>query len=111
MTKFHADDYVQFLKMITPQNMHDNIKQLQRFNVGEVRVSVCDVLARDGTGKEGGCEGQGTNLSACPPESDPCFCVHLYRTVLCSMGCTISVSSLLAGPLVALSSSTCRRRT
>ncbi len=30
MTKFHADDYVQFLKMITPQNMHDNIKQLQR---------------------------------------------------------------------------------
>ena len=35
MTKFHADDYVQFLKMITPQNMHDNIKQLQRFNVGE----------------------------------------------------------------------------
>lgn len=35
MTKFHADDYVQFLKMITPQNMHDNLKQLQRFNVGE----------------------------------------------------------------------------
>jgi len=35
MTKFHADDYVQFLKMITPGNMHDNIKQLQRFNVGE----------------------------------------------------------------------------
>ena len=35
MTKFHADDYVQFLKMITPQNMHDNVKQLQRFNVGE----------------------------------------------------------------------------
>jgi hypothetical protein len=25
-----ADDYVQFLKMITPQNMHDHIKQLQR---------------------------------------------------------------------------------
>ena len=35
MTKFHADDYVQFLKMITPQNMHGNIKQLQRFNLGE----------------------------------------------------------------------------
>jgi len=27
---YAADDYVQFLKMITPGNMHDNIKQLQR---------------------------------------------------------------------------------
>lgn len=35
MTKFHSDDYIAFLKMITPQNMHDHIKQLQRFNVGE----------------------------------------------------------------------------
>jgi len=35
MTKFHSDDYISFLKMITPQNMHDHIKQLQRFNVGE----------------------------------------------------------------------------
>jgi histone deacetylase 1/2 len=30
MTKFHSDDYVQFLKLITPDNMVDFQKQLQR---------------------------------------------------------------------------------
>jgi histone deacetylase 1/2 len=35
MTKFHSDDYIQFLKMITPENMNEYSKQLQRFNVGE----------------------------------------------------------------------------
>lgn len=32
-TRFHSDDYVHFLKMITPDNMHDYVRQLQRFNV------------------------------------------------------------------------------
>jgi len=35
MTKFHSDDYVNFLKTISPDNMNDFQKQLQRFNVGE----------------------------------------------------------------------------
>jgi len=35
MTKFHSDDYIQFLKLITPDNMNEYSKQLQRFNVGE----------------------------------------------------------------------------
>jgi len=35
MTQFHADDYVKFLRLITPDNMHEYTKQLQRFNVGE----------------------------------------------------------------------------
>lgn len=35
MTRFHSDDYVNFLRIITPDNMHDYLRQLQRFNVGE----------------------------------------------------------------------------
>jgi histone deacetylase 1/2 len=35
MCKFHADDYVDFLKRITPDNMHEFSRQLHRFNVGE----------------------------------------------------------------------------
>jgi len=35
MSKFHSDDYVDFLKRITPDNMHEYQRQLVRFNVGE----------------------------------------------------------------------------
>ena len=35
MTRFHSDDYVNFLRVITPDNMQDYVRQLQRFNVGE----------------------------------------------------------------------------
>ena len=35
LTRFHNDDYVNFLKIITPDNMHEYLRQLQRFNVGE----------------------------------------------------------------------------
>jgi histone deacetylase 1/2 len=35
MTRFHSDDYVDFLKRITPDNMHEYTRQLQKFNVGE----------------------------------------------------------------------------
>ncbi|GAQ90432.1 Histone deacetylase complex catalytic component RPD3 [Klebsormidium nitens] len=35
MCRFHADDYVDFLKMVTPENQHENLKMLKRFNVGE----------------------------------------------------------------------------
>jgi histone deacetylase 1/2 len=35
MTKFHTDDYVHFLRNTTPDNMHEFLTQLQRFNVGE----------------------------------------------------------------------------
>jgi histone deacetylase 1/2 len=35
MTHFHSDDYVNFLRIITPDNMHNHLRQLQRFNVGE----------------------------------------------------------------------------
>jgi histone deacetylase 1/2 len=35
MTRFHSDDYINFLKVITPDNMQDYQRQLQRFNVGE----------------------------------------------------------------------------
>jgi histone deacetylase 1/2 len=35
ITKFHSDDYVNFLRMVTPDNMNQYVRQLQRFNVGE----------------------------------------------------------------------------
>ena len=35
MTRFHSDDYIHFLRIITPDNMQDYTRQLQRFNVGE----------------------------------------------------------------------------
>jgi histone deacetylase 1/2 len=35
MTRFHSDDYINFLRVITPDNMQDYTRQLQRFNVGE----------------------------------------------------------------------------
>ena len=35
MTKFHADDYIKFLRSIRPDNMGEYSKLLQRFNVGE----------------------------------------------------------------------------
>jgi len=35
MTRFHSDDYINFLRVITPDNMQDYIRRLQRFNVGE----------------------------------------------------------------------------
>lgn len=35
LCKFHADDYVAFLRGITPETQQDQIRQLKRFNVGE----------------------------------------------------------------------------
>lgn len=35
MTRFHSDDYIHFLRVITPDNMQEYTRQLQRFNVGE----------------------------------------------------------------------------
>merc|ERR1711865_248308 len=35
MTIFHADEYVNFLRTITPDNMHEYTRQMQKFNVGE----------------------------------------------------------------------------
>lgn len=35
MTRFHSDDYISFLRVITPDNMQEYSRALQRFNVGE----------------------------------------------------------------------------
>ncbi|ERM94967.1 histone deacetylase 19 [Amborella trichopoda] len=35
LCKFHADDYVAFLRGITPETQQDHMKALKRFNVGE----------------------------------------------------------------------------
>ncbi|EQC26844.1 histone deacetylase 1 [Saprolegnia diclina VS20] len=35
LTRFHSDDYIHFLRTVTPDNMHNYLRQLQRFNVGE----------------------------------------------------------------------------
>lgn len=30
MTRFHTDDYVDFLRTVTPDNMHDHLRSLKR---------------------------------------------------------------------------------
>ena len=35
MARFHSDDYLNFLRLITPENMYEYSRQLHRFNVGE----------------------------------------------------------------------------
>lgn len=35
LTLFHSDDYVEFLRLVTPENQHEHIRQLKRFNVAE----------------------------------------------------------------------------
>uniref|UniRef100_A0A7N0VJD9 histone deacetylase n=1 Tax=Kalanchoe fedtschenkoi TaxID=63787 RepID=A0A7N0VJD9_KALFE len=34
LLEFHTDDYVQFLKVVTPETQHEMLKELRRFNVG-----------------------------------------------------------------------------
>mmetsp|Transcript_11183 Transcript_11183/g.43603 ORF Transcript_11183/g.43603 Transcript_11183/m.43603 type:complete len:507 (-) Transcript_11183:81-1601(-) len=35
MTKFHSDEYIEFLRLITPDNQHEHMRQLKRFNCAE----------------------------------------------------------------------------
>ena len=35
MTQFHAADYIDFIKRVTPENQHEFAKQLQKFTVGD----------------------------------------------------------------------------
>jgi len=35
MTLFHSDEYVEFLRLVTPENQHEHLRQLKRFNVAE----------------------------------------------------------------------------
>ncbi|KAK4393750.1 Histone deacetylase 19 [Sesamum angolense] len=35
LCRFHADDYVSFLRRVTPETQQDQLRQLKRFNVGE----------------------------------------------------------------------------
>ena len=35
MCRFHSDDYVEFLRTVTPENQHEQLRALKRFNVGE----------------------------------------------------------------------------
>lgn len=35
LTRFHSDDYITFMRTVTPDNLHEHLRHLQRFNVGE----------------------------------------------------------------------------
>lgn len=45
MVRFHADDYVHFLQHVNPDNMHEHLAELQRYNV-DVDCPVFDGLFR-----------------------------------------------------------------
>ena len=38
MTRFHSDDYINFLRIITPDNMHEYLRQLQRCAPAKMRL-------------------------------------------------------------------------
>lgn len=33
LTRFHSDDYINFLRSVSPDNMHDHMRQLQRCKI------------------------------------------------------------------------------
>eukprot|EP00605_Chrysophyceae_sp_TOSAG23-4_P000239 GSChrysophyteH1.ASY1.ANO1.276.1 assembled CDS len=39
LTRFHSDDYINFLRLITPDNMSDYTRQLQKFNFCQIYCS------------------------------------------------------------------------
>ena len=51
MAKFHSDEYVRFLRMITPDNMSEYTKQMQRFNDGGKIPKETFEISTDGTKK------------------------------------------------------------
>jgi histone deacetylase 1/2 len=39
MTRFHSDDYINFLRIITPDNMHEYLRQLQRCACAKIHLA------------------------------------------------------------------------
>ncbi|KAK9823172.1 hypothetical protein WJX72_000831 [[Myrmecia] bisecta] len=44
LTQFHADDYVDFLRNVTPDNQEEYLVQMRRFNLGPVGEADCPVF-------------------------------------------------------------------
>jgi len=44
LTEFHADDYIDFLRTVTPNNAEDHMNQLRRFNMGQIGDVDCPVF-------------------------------------------------------------------
>ncbi|GAX76784.1 hypothetical protein CEUSTIGMA_g4230.t1 [Chlamydomonas eustigma] len=44
LTEFHADDYINFLKTVSPHNVEEYMAQLRRFNIGLVGEADCPVF-------------------------------------------------------------------
>jgi len=44
LTKFHADEYVDFLRMVTPENQDEYLTQLRRYNLGLPGEADCPVF-------------------------------------------------------------------
>ena len=35
LTRFHSDDYIEFMRKVTPENQYEFLRELKRYNVGE----------------------------------------------------------------------------
>ncbi|MEW5298362.1 MAG: hypothetical protein WDW36_001494 [Sanguina aurantia] len=44
LTEFHADDYIDFLRTVTPSSVDEHITQLRRFNMGSAGEADCPVF-------------------------------------------------------------------
>ena len=94
LTRFHSDDYINFLRTISPDNMADHMRELQRFNVGE------DWCVGWGGVVPAWVEGEVLSLTRPAPSPAPCL-----------TGCTSFASCPRRGPSAGRTSSTWGRRT
>lgn len=66
LTRFHSDEYIEFLRLITPDNQHEHLRQLKRYNVGE-DCPVFDGLYQFCKCYTGGSIGGAVKVSLSPP--------------------------------------------
>ena len=82
MTRFHSDDYINFLRRIAPDNMQEHIPQLQRFNLGEdcpVFDGLFDYCQLYTSGSLGGADRINQNLT------DSTYPIIVSLVALCSI--------------------------
>ena len=70
LTRFHSDEYIEFLRLITPDNQHEHLRQLKRYNVGE-DCPVFDGLYQFCKCYTGGSIGGAVKVSLSPPPRWP----------------------------------------
>lgn len=97
LTRFHSDEYIEFLRLITPDNQHEHLRQLKRYNVGE-DCPVFDGLYQFCKCYTGGSIGGAVKVSSfLPPGAKAAFPSPFARALADSL-----TPSSLISPIIAL---------